>query len=74
MGCADEMGCTSEMGCASEMGRINEMDYTDGIGCVGKMGYRVSEVKVGVSMVVYKIGFLIILVLVLALAKLFLKR
>jgi len=50
------------------VGCINE------IGCVGKMGYKVSKFKVRVLIVVYKIRFLVVLVLVLALAKLFLRR
>jgi len=50
------------------------MGCTNKVGCVGKVGYRVSKVKVGVLIVVYKIRFLVILILVLVLAKLFLKR
>ena len=58
----NKIDCTNEIGCAGEMGCIN------GIGC------GVSKVEVGVSVVVCKVGFLMILVLVLVLAKLFLKR
>jgi hypothetical protein len=58
----NKTGCTNEIGC------------TNGIGCIGCIGYKVSEVKVGVSIVVREVEFLVILVLVLALAKLFLKR
>jgi len=50
------------------------MGCTNKVGYIGKMGYRVSEVKVRVSMVVYKIRFSVVLVLVLALIKLFLRR
>jgi len=48
------------------------MGYTNKVGCIGKIGYRVSEVKVRVLIVVYKIKFSVVLVLVLA--KLFLRR
>ena len=44
------------------------------VGYINEIGYRVGKVKVRVLMVVYKIRFLVVLVLVLALAKLFLRR
>ena len=44
------------------------------VGCINKVGYRVSKVKVGVLIVLVLIGILIVLVLVLALPKLFLRR
>ena len=44
------------------------------VGYINKTSCGVSEVKVKVSIVVRKIGFLVVLVLVLALAKSFLKR
>ena len=50
------------------------MGYADKIGYIGKIGYRVSKVKVRVLIVVRKIGFSVVLILVLALAKLFLRR
>ena len=50
------------------------MGYINGIGCTNKVGYRVGEVEVGVLVVVHKIGFLVVLVLVLVLVKLFLRR
>ena len=50
------------------------MGHTNRIGYIGKVGYRVSEVKVRVLIVVHKIGFLVVLVLILVLAKLFLRR
>ena len=58
----------------NKAGYINEMGCTNKVSCIGKVGYRVGEVKVGVLMVVSKIRFLVVLVLVLALAKLFLRR
>ena len=60
------------MGYINEMGYTNRVGCTDGIGYVEKIGCGVSEVKVRVSMVVCKVRFLV--VLVLALAKLFLRR
>ena len=69
-----KMGCINKIGCVDEMGYINKIDCINRIGCVGKMGYRVSEVEVGVLIVIRKIGFLVVLVLILILAKLFLKR
>ena len=68
------MGYTNEIGCASEIGRIDKINCTNGIGCVGKVGCRVGKVKVGVLIVVCKIRFSVVLVLVLALIKLFLRR
>ena len=50
------------------------MGYINGIGCTNKVGYRVSKVKVGVLVVVYRVGFSVVLVLVLVLVKLFLRR
>jgi len=50
------------------------MGYTNKVGYIGKVGYRVSKVKVGGLIVVYKIRFSVVLILVLALAKLFLRR
>ena len=44
------------------------------IGYINKMGYRINKVKIRVLIAVYKIRFLVILVLVLVLAKSFLKR
>jgi hypothetical protein len=62
------------VGYINKTGYTNEMNYTDRIGYIGKVGYRVSEVKIRVSVVVHEVKFLVVLVLVLALAKLFLKR
>ena len=53
---------------------LDKVGYINEMGCTNKMGYGVSEVKVRVLIVVYKIGFLVVLVLVLVLAKLFLRR
>ena len=54
--------------------QLNKAGYINKIGYTNKVGYRVNKVKVGVSIVVYKIRFLVVLILVLALAKLFLRR
>jgi hypothetical protein len=48
--------------------------WFDKVGCINKMGCRVGEVEIRVSIIVYEIGFSIILVLILVLAKLFLKK
>ena len=61
------------MGYINKMGYTNKISCTDGIDYVGKIGYRANKVKIWVSVVVYKIGFSVILVLVLVLAKLFLR-
>jgi membrane associated rhomboid family serine protease len=58
----------------NKTGYTNKIGYTDGIGWIGYISYRVSKVKVRVSVVVYKVEFLVVLILVLALAKLFLRR
>ena len=44
------------------------------VGYINKTSYRINEVKVRVLIVVYKVGLLVVLVLILVLAKLFLKR
>ncbi len=44
------------------------------MGYINKASYRVGKVKVGVSIIVRKIRFLVILILVLVLTKLFLRR
>ena len=62
------------MGYINEIGYTNKMGYTNRIDYIGKIGYRIGEVEIGISVVIYKVGFLVILVLVLALAKLFLKK
>ena len=48
--------------------------WLDEVGYINKVGYRVSEVKVRVLIVVHGVRFLVVLVLVLVLAKLFLRR
>ena len=53
---------------------LNKVGYINGIGYTNKVGCRVSEVKVGVLKVVCGVRFLIVLVLVLVLVKLFLRR
>jgi hypothetical protein len=40
-----------------KMGYINKMGCANRIGYIGYIGYRVSEVKVRVSVVVYKVEF-----------------
>jgi len=53
---------------------LNEVGCVNGMGYINKVGCRVSEVKVGVLMVVCGVRFSVILMLVLMLAKLFLRR
>ena len=48
-------------------------DYVK-VGYINKTGYKINKVKVRVLIIVYKVGFSVILVLVLVLAKLFLKK
>ena len=43
-------------------------------GIISRVGFVVGKIKIGVSIVVCKIGFSVVLVLVLVLAKLFLRR
>ena len=44
------------------------------VGYINKTGYKINKIKVRVLIIVYKVGFSVILVLVLVLAKLFLKK
>ena len=62
----------NKVGYINKISYTNKIGYTNRIGCIGKIGYRVSKVKVRVLIVVYKVKFSVVLVLVLA--KLFLKR
>ena len=64
----------NKVGYINKTGYTNKINYADGISYIGKIGHRVSEVKVKISVVVYKVEFLVILILVLVLAKLFLRR
>ena len=53
---------------------LDKVGYINGIGYTNKVGYRVSEVEVGVLVVVRGVRFSVVLVLVLVLVKLFLRR
>ena len=53
---------------------LDKVGYINRIGCTNEVGYRVGEVKVRVLVVVCGIKFLVVLVLVLMLVKLFLRR
>jgi hypothetical protein len=64
----------NKVGYINEIGCTDEMSYANRIGCIGKVGYRVSEAEVGVLVVVHEVKFLVVLILVLVLAKLFLRR
>ena len=53
---------------------LDKVGCINGIGCTDEVGCRVSEVEVGVLVVVCRVGFSVVLVLVLVLVKLFLRR
>ena len=44
------------------------------MGYINKTSYKINKIKVRVLIIVYKIGFSVILILMLVLAKLFLKK
>jgi hypothetical protein len=64
----------NKAGCINKTDYINKIGCTNGIGYIGKVGYRVNKIKVRVSVIGYEVKFSVILILVLVLAKLFLKR